>query len=479
MQAATLGGILLISSVVLFVLALFSFFRRRISGALSFAFLLLAMVIHSVGYAFELMSQTKIEMVTWLRFEYIGIAFFPFLILVFVSQYIDEKKIANPWMKAMIFVMNFITFLLVVTNDQHSLYYQSVDLVESYGMQVLSLSRGILGNVQHLTGVLTLVYAIIGMAKKAHHSVGIYKVKARFMMFGMMVPLLIYLIYASGIGPVAIDIAPFSYVVMGVLIGVGLFQFDILMMTPVTYQMIFESIDEGVLVVDRNGLIIRSNEATKCFFPSLQLLKDGSEVTAVRELMNFDFEEEQSQIEVGLKIIDVKKIQTGNQRGLIYVFKDVTRAEISKRELEIMATVDSITGIQNRRIFMEKLNDAPAGVFSILDLDHFKEINDKEGHQEGDRVLHAFAQALRAHYSFQQVCRYGGEEFAIFYPNEGLKTAYQSLEKFRLYCIQEEIGVTFSAGMAKYYCGQINQAIVEADEKLYQAKGSGRNRIQI
>ena len=479
MQAATLGGILLISSIVLFVLALFSFFRRRIAGALSFTFLLLAMDIHLVGYAFELMSQTKIEMVSWLRFEYIGIAFFPFLILLFASQYIDEKKIANGWVRTMIFAMNFVTFLLVVTNDQHYLYYQSMDVVESYGMQVLLLSRGIWGNMQHLIGVLTLVYAIIGMAKKVNRSVGTYKTRARCMSIGMMIPLFVYLIYAAGIGPIAIDLAPFSYVLMSVLIGIGLFQFDILLMTPVTYQMIFESIDEGVLVVDRNGLIIRANDSVKRFFSSLMTAKGGSEIASVKELMSFDFEAGQSQIEVGSRIFDAKRIQTDNERGTIYVFKDVTIAEISKRKLEIMATVDPLTEIQNRRVFMEKLENAPSGVFSILDLDYFKEINDRQGHQEGDRILRIFAQSLREYYSFQQVCRYGGEEFAIFYPNETLKVAHQSLEEFRLFCMEKKMGVTFSAGMAEYLSSGINPAILKADQKLYRAKEAGRNRIQV
>ena len=479
MQAANLGGILLISAMVLFVLASFSFFRRRVAGALPFTFLLVAMGVHSVGYAFELMSTTKAEMVNWLRFEYFGIAFFPFLLLLFVSQYIDEKKIANRWVKGMVFAMNFITFLLVVTNDQHYLYYKSIDVVESYGLQVLLLPRGIWGNIQHLILLAVWVYAIREMAVKLRKSEGVYRGRARTMMIGMMVPLIIYLSYALGISPVAIDLMPFSYILMGGLIGIGLLQFNILMMTPVTYQMIFESIDEGVLVVDQNGLIVRSNEATKRFFPSLQALKDGSEIASVTELEHFDFEEGQSQIEVGLKILDVKKIQADNHRGLIYVFKDVTRAELSKRKLEIIATIDPLTGIQNRRGFMEKLEDAPIGVFSILDLDYFKAINDQQGHQEGDRILCAFAQALREHYSFQQVCRFGGEEFAIFYPKEDLQTAYQSLEDFRLYCIREEIGVAFSAGMAEYHSGQINPAIFEADQKLYQAKEAGRNRIQI
>ncbi len=479
MQAATLGGILLISAIVLFVLALFSFFRRRIAGAWSFALLLLAMVIHSVGYAFELMSQTKVEMVNWLRFEYIGIAFFPFLVFLFASQYSDERKIANRWVRTMIFTMNFITFLLVVTNGQHYLYYQSMDVVESYGMQVLSLPRGIWGNMQHLILIAVLVYAIVEMVKKLRNSEGVYKTRSRCMVIGMMVPLFIYSIYVIGMGPSAIDIMPFSYVLMSVLIGIGLFRFDILLMTPITYQMIFESIDEGVLVVDRNGLIIRVNDAAKGYFSSLMALKDGSEISAVTELMDFDFEEGQSQIEVGSKIFDTKRIQADNGRGMIYVFKDVTRAETNKRKLEIMATIDPLTGIQNRRVFMEKLEDAPAGVFAILDLDHFKEINDQKGHQEGDRILRVFAQNMRDHYSFQQVCRYGGEEFAIFYPKETLETAHQSLEEFRRFCIEEKIGVVFSAGMAEYQSGQINLAILKADQKLYRAKEAGRNRIQI
>jgi len=479
MQAVTLGGILLISSIALLVLALFSLFRRRMTGAWSFSLLLMAMVIHSVFYAFELMSQSKAEMIFWLRLEYIGISFFPILVLFFARQYIDEKKIANRWTLALVFFLNLITFFLVTTSDRQHLYYQSIEVIESYGLQVLYLPRAFWGNMQHVVLLVTLIYAVTGVFGRMKNSHGPYRSRAHYMMLGMLVPVVVYTIYALGRGPVGIDLMPFSYVLMSVLIGIGLFRYDLLYMTPVTYEMIIRSIDEGVIAIDNNGLVIRANDAARRQFPSLSDLKEGDRVNQIEELKSFDFNQPEYQFEVAGRILKSKRIQSENRRGMIYLFNDVTQAEQSKRELEIMATVDPLTGIQNRRIFMEKLENAPSGIFAILDLDHFKEINDKQGHLEGDRILKEFAQALRKYYSFQQVCRYGGEEFAIFFPKATLESAFESLEAFRKSCSEGNLGATFSAGMAEYESGVINPAILKADEKLYQAKAAGRNRIQI
>jgi len=479
MQAVTLGGILLISSIALLVLALFSLFRRRLTGAGSFSLLLFAMVIHTVFYAFELMSQTQAEMVFWLRLEYIGISFFPILVLFFARQYIDETKIANRWTLALVFFLNLITFLLVITSDSHHLYYQSIEVVESHGLKVLALPRAFWGNMQHVVLLISLVYATVGVYRRLWFSRGEYRARASYMMMGMMVPIMVYTVYAIGKGPVGIDLMPFCYGLMSILIGIGLFRFDLLFMTPVTYEMIIRSIDEGVIAIDNNGLVIRANDAARKQFPSLANLREGNRASQIQELEGFDFDLMECQFEVGERILKAKRIPSENRRGMIYLFNDVTEAERSKRELEIMATLDPLTGIQNRRIFMEKLESAPSGIFAILDLDHFKEINDRQGHLEGDRILMEFAQALRETYSFQQVCRYGGEEFAIFFPKTSLEDAFVSLEQFRKHCAEQRDGATFSAGMAEYESGVINPAILTADEKLYQAKAAGRNRIQI
>jgi diguanylate cyclase (GGDEF)-like protein len=359
------------------------------------------------------------------------------------------------------------------------LFYQSIDVIEAYGLQVLDLPRGPWGILQHVTLLAVMAYALIGVYRKLKRSQGPYRSRARYMLAGLTMPVVVYATYALGIGPVGIDLMPFSYVVMSVLVGIGLFQFDMLLVTPVTYEMIFRSIDEGVLVIDHNGLVIRANDAAKRYFPSLLALKEGGRRQMIQELMGFDFDSPEYQWAVGDKVFNTKRMAAENQRGVIYLFNDVTEAEKSKRELEIMATVDPLTGIQNRRVFMEKLENAPDGVFAILDLDHFKEINDQKGHHEGDRILKAFAQAMRKHYSFQKVCRYGGEEFAVFFPKATLQVAYHSLELFRVRCIEDEIGVRFSAGMAAYRSGLINPAILEADKKLYEAKEKGRDQIQI
>jgi diguanylate cyclase (GGDEF)-like protein len=122
----------------------------------------------------------------------------------------------------------------------------------------------------------------------------------------------------------------------------------------------------------------------------------------------------------------------------------------------------------------------------MLDLDHFKSINDRFGHRAGDDMLRAIAGLMtRGLRSQDQVGRYGGEEFAIMLPETSLECARDVLERTRQGIAElrhdlggHKIAVTVSVGVVSALKGEsIEAALARADKALYRAKGDGRNRV--
>lgn len=166
-------------------------------------------------------------------------------------------------------------------------------------------------------------------------------------------------------------------------------------------------------------------------------------------------------------------------------------------ELVFLAERDMLTNLRNRRSFLETgasaLESARTGrsgaAVMMLDLDFFKSINDKHGHRGGDQVLVAFAQILRDHLRPDAVIgRIGGEEFAIVVPHCGIREAQSLAERIneevrtRLIPLDDGsiIQVTTSIGIKLVSANMtLEQAIIEADKALYQAKDSGRDRYEI
>jgi diguanylate cyclase (GGDEF)-like protein len=129
----------------------------------------------------------------------------------------------------------------------------------------------------------------------------------------------------------------------------------------------------------------------------------------------------------------------------------------------------------------------------MIDLDHFKQVNDRFGHREGDRVLRQVGQLLLSHVrSGDLACRYGGEEFVLVLPNTSLDTAVQRVADLRaafrqmaeIFALPEEPPprpFTFSAGVAVTPLhGTTREALLQAaDIALYQAKHAGRDRVVV
>ena len=167
----------------------------------------------------------------------------------------------------------------------------------------------------------------------------------------------------------------------------------------------------------------------------------------------------------------------------------------AEAQLEKQALTDALTGLSNRHswaLYGEPLFDAARRhghglTLLMLDLDHFKQVNDSRGHPEGDRVLRAFGHALQQHRrSSDVVARLGGEEFAVLLPQTDLEAARQIEQRLRddwNSSCQNMLGhfVGFSAGLAVLSPADPSlQALLgRADQALYRAKSAGRGRVEV
>ncbi|NUQ84024.1 MAG: GGDEF domain-containing protein [Anaerolineales bacterium] len=191
---------------------------------------------------------------------------------------------------------------------------------------------------------------------------------------------------------------------------------------------------------------------------------------------------------------DFKKLEVEYQK---------TKRALEIREIEVrailaqaheLANTDVLTFLPNRRKIISSLQEevirsnrygAPLSI-SILDIDHFKKVNDTYGHTAGDEVLRNVAARLRTHIRHPDtIGRYGGEEFLIVLPNSQMQAAAeqasrlcQQVRNLQIDVNENILSVTISIGVAQFRIGQENweEFLHRADEAMYQAKDQGRDR---
>jgi len=159
-----------------------------------------------------------------------------------------------------------------------------------------------------------------------------------------------------------------------------------------------------------------------------------------------------------------------------------------------LASRDMLTGLYNRRAMSELLDEEVSRVnrgmesfsLALVDIDHFKAINDRYGHQSGDAVIRGVAQRMAGFFrQHDLVARWGGEEFLILFPETRAEQAAIALDKLRLQisaqpiqCEGQAINTAVTIGLTQYDPQRgLSQAIQAADEALYQGKQQGRNRV--
>jgi diguanylate cyclase (GGDEF)-like protein len=174
--------------------------------------------------------------------------------------------------------------------------------------------------------------------------------------------------------------------------------------------------------------------------------------------------------------------------------KGIAEQRLQIEELRVQARVDALTRVPNRAAFDERLQEyvslfeRTALVFSLLlvDIDHFKRVNDDHGHVSGDRILRGIAQKISASIRGNDfVARYGGEEFAVIFPGSTVEEALTVSDRIRADIAktnfrmdQKTLKITISGGIAQCHPSMDpTHLIAAADKALYRAKNTGRNRI--
>ncbi len=192
----------------------------------------------------------------------------------------------------------------------------------------------------------------------------------------------------------------------------------------------------------------------------------------------------------------------GNEAAVLVALNDISHRKQLENELLHQANTDSLTGISNRRYFLAQAEQemrrsrrfARSLSVMMIDLDHFKKVNDQHGHAAGDAVLQGVVKAsLESLRQSDQLGRIGGEEFAVILPETNLEAATDVASRLLTHIAERPIiayggetkhvaiPCTVSVGLAQLEAkdGSIDDLLHRADEALYCAKKNGRNRVEI
>jgi diguanylate cyclase (GGDEF)-like protein len=482
--------------------------KRRVRAAPEFACLMGASAIYALGYGFELTKTTAEAMLGAIRFEYFGIAPLPAFWLLFALALAGDGRLRRRGAAAL-FILPLVTLVAVWTNDFHHLYYASTWARSDGPFPVLAFERGPLYWLNFLYLQLCILVGNVTFIIYALRSSRFVRRQAVISAVGSLGPWVGNICYQAGWIPWGLDPSPFFLVFSGICFSLSLFYFGFFELVPEARDRAIESLHDGFLVVDDRERVIDANEAAGRLLGDWARLKGeslesgGPGSAEIRGVIARG----QAEIEFGLPAPDggerrlvalsfpVRRGRRSKKGGSGVMIRDVTENAALLARLGQLAGTDELTGLFNRRRFFEyasrdfsiAVREGRSLAVAILDIDHFKSVNDRFGHAVGDVVLRVFASRLTAALREADIlCRYGGEEFALLFPGAEPRAALVAIERMRLAAVEGaiaweggELAIQASAGVYSAVPrrdSSLDVFLEEADRALYEAKGSGRDR---
>ena len=502
--------ILVISGIITLFLSVFALMKEKVKGSFSFFLMMISVCGYSLGYALELSHTTLPGIMMALKVQYLTIPYIPafwFFLAAKYSGYINLSRIRHylPF-----FIIPFITQILVMTAEHHAFYYMNPRLETAGPFTLIHFDKALWYLVQVIYSNLMLFAGSILFGRLMLKTLGKQRKQAIMAFAASLIPWCGFIIYTTGNSPYGLDLAPLFLSVTGIFFAIAIFRYQMFDLTPVARSRIFDIMSDPVIVFDDEYRLVDLNKSARNFFQ----LQGGRLIGERSENLFAEYAVLRDQI--GGKrnnSCDIEKGEGRNRKyyrsrvetmwgasrnflGKIVILNDNTAEQLLIQKLNRMATMDELTGINNRRNLMNlcsqeiarsKRNGVPLSLL-MIDIDFFKKINDKYGHPCGDETLARTAGAFRKNLREGDILgRYGGEEFLIMLHHTTGENAYNAAERFRKSILDEnivynghQIPVSVSIGLSGY-AGEgdisLEELIHQADTALYKAKNGGRNCV--
>lgn len=475
--------------------------RRQLPGGLQVCALLAAIFLWIFFAFLEAWVVAPEQKQLMAAFRYLGVTLTP-LAYFRLSQEFGEERM--PRLKATMIVLAFLELsvcLLAFTNSHHHLLWSGFRPI-AYG-QVVNLHG------PAYVGVLVLHYSLflvasLRMVRAVFHFPRHYWKMALLLLLSIAVPFVSSLVYVLGLAPLSIDPTPMGLSFTGMALGWGLLRTRLLDIAPIARELLVERMREGILVFDRQGRLVDYNPAAQAILGTMAGIGSLSSglVPPWNRLAEALMPSQDARLEISpfqgvwyeVRISSLQAVASRSIGHMVSLHDISARKELEER-LERMATRDMLTGLPNRRqvaqiLVREAARCLREGVelaVLMLDVDHFKKINDTLGHAAGDRVLTELGGLLTGTVRGHDCAgRWGGEEFVVVLSGCSREHALGRAETWRERIASEripweggEIRCTVSIGVAVLPgdgC-EMDGLLSAADAALYRSKREGRNRV--
>ncbi len=518
--------ILLGAAVTSLLLAVSARRWRAAPGSTSFTFLMLAAAVWAFGASAELVAVTPAVKIAWSKLSYLGVVSVSPMWFVFAWSYSRRASWLTPRRLVLLWIVPATILVLAITNEWHGLIWSSITpTATALGTQMV-YTDGI-GVWVHAVYAYTLLFLgtcvlILTGVLSAH----LYRGQIAALVLGAAAPWVGNLAYLFGWGPLpGLDLTPGAFALTGLVLALGLYRLQVLERVPMAHDVLFGVMNDGVLVLDGRQRLLDINPAAAAMVgldPDSAIGKPIAEVVpALARWLGTTGADDSLTISLtdGLDVdVQVVPLQDGhaNRDGQLIVLHDIAerkqmeqnllqtnsrlRAQLAEignlhAQLRSQITRDPLTQLYNRlyldEILPKEISRARRGDYALsvlmIDVDHFKRVNDTHGHEAGDSVMRALAAEIRALIrTGDTACRYGGDEIVCLLTDTALDDAGPRAEQLREAIAAlsipgpgSSIHVTLSIGVAAFpETGDDGDLILRAaDHALYSAKAQGRNRV--
>lgn len=467
-----------------------------------------------------MVAQTPELRTLWSNLSWLAIVVTPTAWSLFIYRYINNIRGEIRWPEGV--ALTLVPIVVLSAAATHPLHLSFAGpAVEVSGAPLLPRDVQDMGwlfvlCVGYLYGVMACSTAI--MTQGALFATRLHRTRFRAMLALTLLPVITHISYVVfGVRVFGLDATPLAFLLASAAFSWLLLSDQMFSLLPIGNRVLMERLQEPVLFVSAGGQIVNANPAADKLrligesgesqwhpellaqLPKIQNMGDATKVLPIAS----------HHYEAQVAVLEAPFSTSGEPAGWMILLKDVTALKLqalhleyalrhSERrrsaaatlldELRTQATTDTLTGLSNRRALENWLasfrRDANAReqeiLLAVLDIDHFKMINDQHGHSAGDAVLRRFAEAAMRHFrSSDLIFRTGGEEFLVMLP--GMSEIELNV---RLDLIRHELGnstpiaIKFSAGVSAWNGEQdaFDEAYDVADKRLYIAKTRGRDR---